>query len=87
MHIKRPLLGLKTKQKIQIQFKWPTQHSYKEESTGKSHRGPQKTTKVDDSRILSLMKKNPFNNIQPSQECSRGGGCPNVKVYNQETPS
>ena len=40
---------------------------------------PQKLTKVDDGRILSLVKKT-LHNINPGQENSPGGSCIIVKV-------
>ncbi len=45
---------------------------------------PWRTTVLDDRRILSMVKKNPFLNIQPREEHSPGGRCVTVKVYNQE---
>ncbi len=48
------------------------------------HRGPRRTTVVDDRSILSMVKKNPFHNMQPSEEHSPGGRTVTVYVYNQE---
>ncbi len=50
-------------------------------SATKRPRGSQRTTAVDNWRILSVVKKN-FHNIQPREEHSPGGRV-TVKVYNQ----
>ena len=47
---------------------------------------PRKTTVVDDRRIISLVKKNPFTTVDQIKN-TPGGRCTCVKVNNQEKTS
>lgn len=66
---------------------WQRKNGLASSATPKKHGRPQKTPKVNDHRILFLVKQKTLHNIYPNQEHSEGDMLFIVKIYNQVTSS